>query len=126
MGYNLFKGANLITTFRSFHDECHSLNMFYFRKLQQIRVVVSKDLELLRSKLRSVDEQVIVLLADRMTVSRAIGTLKKDLRLDVEQPDQWEKASNERLLLAREYHVDPNLVQDIYERIHKESIKEQE
>jgi chorismate mutase len=63
--------------------------MNYCRKLQEIRVVVSKELELLRSKLRSVDESIIVMLAERMTISKCIGSLKKDLKLKIEQPDRW-------------------------------------
>lgn len=117
--------ANLMTTFYAIHDQCHSLSIKYSRKLQQIWVIVSKELELLRAKLRSVDEAIIVLLAERMTISRTIGSHKKELKLKIKQPDQWEKASEARSLLASEYHVDEKLVKDLFERIHKESIKKQ-
>lgn len=117
--------ANLMTTFYVIHDQGHSLSIKYSPNLQQSRVIVSKELELLRAKLRSVDEAIIVLLAERMTISRTIGSHKKELKLKIKQPDQWEKASEARSLLANEYHVDDKLVKDLFERIHKESIKKQ-
>lgn len=89
-------------------------------------IVVSKKLELLRSKLRSVDEEIIVLLAERMTISRSIGELKREQKIKIEQPNQWRSASEHRMMTAKEYHVDQDLLKDIFDRIHKESIKQQE
>jgi chorismate mutase len=62
-------------------------------------------MELLISKLRSVDEEIILLLAERITISRSIGELKREQKIEIEQPSQWKSASEHRMITAKEYHV---------------------
>jgi chorismate mutase len=86
---------------------------------------VSKDLELLRSKLHVIDEQLIVLLAERMTVSKRIGRIKEDIGLEIEQKDFWDKKSIERRKLAKDYGLSVQFIDAIFDQIHEESKKVQ-
>jgi hypothetical protein len=83
MSIDSYEAANLTTTFRSFYDVCHSLYIHHCRKLQPNWIVVSKKMELLISKLRSVDEEIILLLAERITISRSIGELKREQKIEI-------------------------------------------
>lgn len=86
---------------------------------------MSKELELLRTKLHAIDEQLIVLLAERMTISKRIGQIKEGLGLEVEQKDFWNKRAIERRLLAKEYGLSLEFVDLIFDHIHEESKKVQ-
>lgn len=86
---------------------------------------MSKELELLRAKLQSVDEQLVVLLAERSVISREIGRLKIEQGVSIKQPDVWEEMCLKRQMWADHYKVDRQIIHDIFETIHEYSIKEQ-
>lgn len=86
---------------------------------------MSKELELLRSKLHAVDEQLIVLLSERSIISHEIGTQKRKEGLKIVQPHIWDAMSTTRSALAKNYGADQKLVEAIFELIHQESIKAQ-
>jgi chorismate mutase len=86
---------------------------------------MSKDLELLRSKQHAIDEQLIVLLSERMVISREIGRIKAQEGLEVEQIPIWKETCETRERLAEHYGLDKNFVKQLFDVIHQQSINEQ-
>lgn len=86
---------------------------------------MSKELELLRSKLHAVDEQLIVLLSERSVISRKIGLQKRKEGQPIKQPKVWNAMRKTRSELAKHYGADQELVEAIFELIHHQSIKAQ-
>lgn len=86
---------------------------------------MSKDLELLRTKQHAIDEQLIVLLSERMVISREIGRLKKLEGIPVEQPEVWKETCQTRKKLAEHFGLDQIFVEQLFDLIHQRSIKEQ-
>lgn len=87
---------------------------------------MSKDLELLRTKQHAIDEQLIVLLSERMVISREIGRIKNQQGLKLEQPMIWKETCKTRERLAEHFGLDKGFVEQLFDVIHQRSIKEQE
>jgi len=83
-------------------------------------------LELLRSTMDEIDEQILSLLASRMRISRQIGELKQIHSMPIIQPQRWEKVISSVMKSAETLGLDPEFIKDIYNRIHDASVSQQQ
>ncbi len=84
-----------------------------------------RELSGLRARMDILDESLVDALASRMEISRSIGRLKKDNNVAILQVRRWEEVMDHVKLLAGEKGVDPALVSDIFNKIHRASVAEQ-
>lgn len=85
----------------------------------------ARRLELLRSRIDEIDDQILSLLASRMDVSREIGELKQEHSMPIIQPQRWEKVLASVREKALALGLDPSFAQDLYNRIHDASVAQQ-
>ena len=85
-----------------------------------------KRLAELRVEIDQLDTTLITTLARRMTVSQSIGQVKKDNNLAVLQSNRWEQVLAHVIHLGEQVGLEPDFVRDIFNRIHMESIQQQQ
>lgn len=82
-------------------------------------------LQELRSQIDSIDEELLLLLAKRTEISSKIGDIKKENNLAVLQMDRWNKILSNHLAKGKMLGLKEDLVKEIFESIHKDSIDRQ-
>lgn len=82
-------------------------------------------IEMLRSRIDTIDEQLVGLLAERMNLSREIGKAKKDNNISIVQTSRWEEVLSNVREYAGRNSLDADFVEDIFNCIHAESAGEQ-
>ncbi len=117
--------TNKILSYHSLH------NFFYETQIVKAETPVKSNqtadtLAILREELNVLDQSILQLLAKRKNLVRAIGKEKKQLKMAVLQAQQWEKTIQNRIFEAQNLDLDIAFVKAIFERIHQESINEQE
>lgn len=83
----------------------------------------SELLEIYRHQIDTLDKEIIYLLSRRFEIVNQIWIIKKENNIEALQSDRWEQLLNENLEMAKELMVSESLVRDIWERIHKESLR---
>ena len=86
---------------------------------------MGQELELLRSKLADLDQQILEILSQRMSISAEIGRLKLTRNLAINQPEWWKETCGRRTILAKQLNLKPDFVNELYEIIHLESKSKQ-
>lgn len=86
---------------------------------------VMHQLEELRDTIDSVDKKLISVVGKRMEVAREIAQYKKLNDITILQPQRWAKIFEERTKLGIEKGMTEKFMQDLYNAIHKESIRHQ-
>lgn len=84
---------------------------------------MKNELDTLRQQIDSVDEQIINLISDRMTVVSLVGEYKKKNNIPPLDPKRWQEVLDTRLKLAREKGLDIEMIRNIYENIHDQALK---
>ena len=84
------------------------------------------DLTFLRARIDELDASLVDTLAARMAVSREIGVLKKENDFALVQASRWEEVRTRALENAAASGLNPSFVEDIFNRIHEESVNEQD
>ena len=82
----------------------------------------SDALAALRLKMDETDARIISDLAERMSISREIGLLKKEGKMPVIQAERWEKVLDGALQKAHNEGLDESLVEKIYMLLHEYSV----
>ena len=72
-----------------------------------------------------IDEQVLQLMAARLGVAGKIAQVKKQGNLAVFQPKRWEQLLQQRRFMASGLGLDPGFVEELFEKIHAESVRVQ-
>ena len=80
----------------------------------------------LRAEIDELDDQLWQTIADRMKVSQRIGEWKKANHIAPLQPQRYAQILAERLQWAEQNGLSQELIQHIFDAIHKESLKKQE
>lgn len=80
-------------------------------------------LSILRQQIDAIDERLILAMRDRMEMSRKIAQLKKGAHMSVIQPDRWALTLRQRTALAEAVGLDSRFMKELYEAIHRESVK---
>jgi chorismate mutase len=101
------------------------LNNLIIRQPSVDDVLFLSLLEDLRHRIDILDEKILTLLAERMSVARNIGQYKKDNNMTVLQVKRWNEILRSRLQSGeiKELHVD--FIKQLYSLIHDESIRQQ-
>lgn len=78
-----------------------------------------------RTLISDLDFQLIELLSHRMKISEQIGTLKKDNRIAIFQPDRWRAITEYARQKADESGMSQEFIEKLFKAIHEESIEVQ-
>jgi chorismate mutase len=95
------------------------------RQLSENQDIIHK-LRVLREKIDSIDNRLLEILAERMDLVRAIGQYKKDNGITVLQIHRWTGIRQDRLQNGLSLGLTEQMILDLYELIHMESIQLQE
>lgn len=82
-----------------------------------------KDLEVLRSEIDSIDNQILQLLSNRMNVSKNIGILKKNNNVTVFQANRWNEILQKTIQKGKKHQLSTDFLYNYMEQIHLESIR---
>ena len=89
----------------------------------------SNDVDLLlhefRSQIDGIDDEILQLLAKRSEISSQIGDIKKENNLAVLQLDRWNAILSNHITRGKMLGLKEELVKEIFEAIHKDSIDRQ-
>lgn len=80
-------------------------------------------LQWFRSQIDTIDEEIIYLLSRRFEIVKQIWIIKKDGNIWVLQKRRWEEVMKNLFLEAEDKWINIELVEDIWNIIHKESLK---
>lgn len=97
-------------------------------KLVVRKKMVDKDeviLKNFRNEIDVIDDEILNLVAKRMNVSEQIGKFKKEHKVTVLQMDRWTKVLAKNINKGLNLGLDEETVKQIFEIIHKGSIKRQ-
>jgi chorismate mutase len=97
------------------------LNMLVIRKETQS----TENLTELRKQIDECDDSIIEILAKRMRICREIGTYKKEHNMTVLQTARYREIIEKRGLQGAQCSMDAKFVEDVFEAIHAESVREQ-
>lgn len=87
--------------------------------------IPSESLELLRSKIDRIDDELLELLARRMQVSRDIGKYKRANNLPIVQPLRYNDLMQRRVSLGSTLDINPDFLRSLLALIHEESVRQQ-
>jgi chorismate mutase len=82
-------------------------------------------IEILRSQIDVIDDNIVDLLAKRMEISAEIGRCKSESNIAVFQPDRWQKVLESVSSQAESLGLDQSAVREIFKIIHQQSIDRQ-
>ncbi|MEO1448553.1 MAG: bifunctional 3-deoxy-7-phosphoheptulonate synthase/chorismate mutase type II [Bacteroidota bacterium] len=82
-------------------------------------------LELLREQIDEMDHKLIEILADRMKISEQIGLFKRDNNITILQAARWSEIIQDRLEQAVQMGLSKDIMTEILQMVHKESIRHQ-
>lgn len=85
----------------------------------------TENLDDLRRKIDSIDDELLELLAKRMKVSRDIGRYKKEHKLPVVQTGRYKNLMERRVLDGEKLELSPDFVKALLAAIHEESVRQQ-
>ena len=83
-------------------------------------------LEQFRQEIDTVDEQIISLLGKRLEIVRKVGIYKAERNIPPLDKGRWREVLVSKMNQAKSLHISEELVEDIYNRIHKEALKIEE
>ncbi|MBD3363326.1 hypothetical protein GF362_06440 [Candidatus Dojkabacteria bacterium] len=79
-----------------------------------------------RVKIDLIDQMIVELLSERMDIVSKIGDYKKEKKLPPQDSKRWNRLINNIRSQALEMNLSPDLVEDIWDLIHKESLRIEE
>jgi len=88
-------------------------------------VIFMNLLEDLRDRIDSLDEKLLQLLSERMSVARNIGQYKKENNMTVFQVERWNEIIRTRLQSGEIKELHKDFILHLYSIIHDESIRQQ-
>jgi len=103
----------------------HLLEHLVFRNPSVDNLQVQEKLQQLRDEIDEIDRAFLELLAERMKVSRRIGSLKEENLISYYQYQRWNEILENRSFWAEMSGVDPEFIRKLFELIHLESINQQ-
>ncbi|WNJ17547.1 bifunctional 3-deoxy-7-phosphoheptulonate synthase/chorismate mutase type II [Pontibacter sp. G13] len=101
------------------------LGNLVFRQSKVDNPMLANKLELLREEIDELDHRLIDLLAERMQVVEQIGRYKKENNVTIYQNNRWNGVIRDRIAYAEPQGISPDILAEILQMIHKESIRHQ-
>lgn len=86
---------------------------------------VTESLENLRNQIDECDTQIIEILAKRFHISHEIGVFKKEHNMTILHTDRYNEILDKRGIQGTFCNINPIFIKQIFEIIHKESIRQQ-
>ncbi len=86
---------------------------------------IEDELALLRQQIDDCDQELLAVLARRMSVSHEIGVFKKTHNLRIVQPARYQALIDERIRQASRLGLAPDFIKTVMESIHEESVRQQ-
>lgn len=83
------------------------------------------ELNILRELIDQCDNELLEVLARRMNISRKIGALKKNNKLQVVQTDRYDSILNKMIEQGDKHQLAPSFIKKIMSAIHEESVRQQ-
>ncbi|MCB0430684.1 MAG: bifunctional 3-deoxy-7-phosphoheptulonate synthase/chorismate mutase type II [Flavobacteriales bacterium] len=83
-------------------------------------------LDQLRAEIDKLDDDLLQVLSTRMKVAEKIGEYKRDNEVTILQLNRWEEIMNKRLEIGQALGLSTDFTKQLYQMIHKESIRKQE
>ena len=84
---------------------------------------MTKDLTVLRKEIDAVDEQLLLLISQRVGIAREIGQWKREHDEPVIQAQRYQEVLNHYMELGASKGLSEDLVRAIFEALHKESVR---
>ena len=84
---------------------------------------LDEQLQLLRSQIDSLDDQLLHILAARSDKAMQIAQVKAQGNMAVFQPGRWDSLLHQRMAAADELGLDKDFVKALFEKIHSESVR---
>ena len=97
----------------------------YLSQLSDCRTETPLTLRWFRAMMDEVDDDLWHTIQKRMLVSQRIGKYKREEGIPVVQPTRFQTIRDARIQWAKQHDINPQTVTDIYEALHKESIRHQ-
>ena len=82
-------------------------------------------LELLRSRIDGIDNEILEILAQRMSIVKQIGLYKKENKVTALQINRWAQIMEDRGRLAEKLSLDDTFVKALFQLIHEDSVRQQ-
>ncbi len=82
-------------------------------------------LELLRSRIDTLDAELLEVLSSRMEIVREIGRYKRDNNVTALQISRWTELMNKRITLGEKLSLNRTFVQILFQLIHEDSVRMQ-
>ncbi|MBI9054180.1 MAG: bifunctional 3-deoxy-7-phosphoheptulonate synthase/chorismate mutase type II [Bacteroidales bacterium] len=101
------------------------LNKLVFRSISAKDEDFTSILETLRDQIDSIDQQMLELLSQRMSVVEDIGKYKSKNDVTILQLRRWEKIMSTRIKLGKKLGLTEDFVKKLLQLVHKESIQRQ-
>ncbi len=79
-----------------------------------------------RNQIDTIDTILITLLKERFDAVKWIGEYKKLHNMKPLQPGRWQEVLNSRIAIAEQNGLDPDLIREIWETIHKYALRIEE
>jgi chorismate mutase len=101
------------------------LDELVFRRTTTKDADFTSILETMRSKIDSIDQQMLELLSQRMNAVEEIGKYKSKNEVTILQLRRWEKIMSTRLKLGKSLGLTEDFIKKLLQLVHKESIQRQ-
>lgn len=88
--------------------------------------IAPSELLLLREQLDIIDTQILKLLSQRMKISKDIGTIKHRHNMPIFQPQRWQQVLEHQIAAGKEMGLNEQFIKELSEKIHGESLRQQE
>ena len=76
-----------------------------------------------REQIDSLDREILYLLFRRFTIVNEIWKIKKQLNMSALQQDRWKEVLENKIEVWKEYWLNKEFIEDIWNRIHKEALE---
>lgn len=106
-------------------DLVNILSKLTYRAKELSDPLVINKLEELRKQIDTLDEELVRLLASRMSIAEKIGEYKEENDIAILQLKRWREILDSRTDLAEKLDLTPHFIQAVLDQIHKESIRVQ-
>ena len=84
---------------------------------------MTEKIERLRRQFNEIDKTILLLLGARCQLSRKMAKIKRENQLDIIQNETWDKNLKNRIKENCEMKVNERFLKNIFNAIHKESIR---
>ncbi len=101
------------------------LSKFVLRKDFEDEAPVQNELQYLRERIDHIDNELINLLSDRMSIAREIGSFKKEHNMTILQLKRWNEIINRSMKKANNVRLSEVFILKLIRAIHDESIEQQ-